>query len=363
MSRLVSVQLGLLRETSPGERRVALTPDDVRRLSARLFIRFEPGCGREAGFADDDYIAAGAEPADLHDLLSFSDMLASVRRPADKTAFKANAIVIYLSPRGETKTAAVGTGNVFHLDLARIAGLRDAGVMDVWSRQAAMVGQAATLEAARELGATPGMLAIDGNFVRPIAMAAIGTGPAGLQALATARRLGAVTHGFGFETDSRRKIERLGAKYLAVSGDTPPSTPRSGDIAIIQANLAHHLKKMRFIITAVVTASGEAPVLLDEKALSELASGTVIVDLAADWGGNCALTKPGYTTEFRGVRIIGSTNLASREPAKASAVFSEGISRFIEHLLGDDGHPDAYRNDPFVRAARGQVLEERGLVS
>lgn len=348
MSRLVRVHLGLLRETFPGERRVALTPDDVRRLSARLFIRFQPGCGREAGFDDENYVAAGAEPADLHEMLSASDLLVSVRRPADSSDFKPNAIAIYLGSRSEMKMPAAESGNVVRLDLARIAGLRDAGVMDLWSRQAAVAGQAATLEAARELGATPGMLAIDGNFVRPIAMASIGTGPAGLQAIATARRLGAVTHGFGFEDDSQVKVERLGAKYLVANGTS---------------NLAHHLKPMRFIITSVVTAAGAAPVLLGEKALSGLAPGTVIIDLAADLGGNCAPTKPGHTIEFSGVRIIGSTNPASRDATKASTVFSEGMSAFIEHLLGDDAALDLDRNDPFIRAALGHTTMERAPAS
>lgn len=357
MSNVVRVHLGLLRELCPGERRVALTPDDVRHLSGRLAIGFERNCGLEAGYGDNDYIAAGAHPVARDDLLSSSDILVSIRQPKSDSAIKTDSILAYLGSGTDAQAPAPAGKTPIYLDLALLAGLRNAGPMDVLSRQATIIGHAAVLEAVRELGTTHAMLTIDGNFVRPIGMAALGTGPSGLQAIATARRLGAITHGLGFEENSRQKVERLGARYLEDNSDPSLVYPIRGwsnaELTSLRRQLASQLSNMQMIVTNVAPAGETAPVLIDKEMLSALRPGSVIVDLAAEAGGNCALTQAGRVVEASGVRIIGTTTFASREPAQASGFFSEGMRHVLERLIGKDDALQIDRSDPFINAMIG----------
>ncbi|SEH74697.1 NAD(P) transhydrogenase subunit alpha [Rhizobium tibeticum] len=326
MSNVIRVRAGLLRETHPGERRVALTPDDVRRLCARMSIRFERSCGIGAGHADDAYIAAGAEPAEFAQMASSSDVFVSVRRPAATRIFPATAVLIFLGSNAAPVTGLPAGQRPLHLDIARLSGMQGVKGADISSRQAAITGHAAILEAARQFGISHPMLMVDGSFVRPVRMAALGSDAASLQALATARRLGALTHGFGLERDTQAKIERLGAKFLGMSAD----------LARLRQELCDPLSKMQLITTNVVIPGQTAPMLLDETMLSRLSPGTVIVDLAAESGGNCALMRVDETINVFGVRIIGSATLASHEAAEASRHFSDGLRNLLEHLIDAD---------------------------
>ncbi|EPE97369.1 NAD(P)(+) transhydrogenase [Rhizobium grahamii] len=329
MSKFIRVRAGLLRETHPGERRVALTPDDVGRLSERISFRFERGCGVGAGHSDDAYIAAGAEPVDFAEIASSSDLFVSVRQPIATRAFPATSVLLFLG----WKTAPIAippTGQQpLHLDIARLSGLPGLKGADISSGQAAITGHAAVLEAARQFGISHPMLMVDGSFVRPVKMAALGSDPASLQALATARRLGAVTFGFDLGNDSQARIERLGAKFLGTSPEQ--------ELGRLRRELSGPLSKVQLITTNVMNPDRTAPVLLDEEMLSQLSPGTVIVDLASESGGNCALTRADQTTDIFGIRIIGSTTLASQEAAEASRHFSDGLRNLLEHLIDAHG--------------------------
>ncbi|MBB3316911.1 NAD(P) transhydrogenase subunit alpha [Rhizobium sp. BK181] len=332
MSKLIRVRAGLLRETHPGERRVALTPDDVGRLSERISFRFEPGCGVGAGHSDDGYIAAGAEPADFAEMASSSDLFVSVRQPIAARVFPAAAVLLFLGSFRGSKTTQVAippARQPLHLDIARLSGMSGQKGADISSRQAAITGHAAVLEAARQFGISHPMLLADGSFVRPVKMAALGSDPASLQALATARRLGALTYGFGLAKDSQAKIERLGAKFLGTSSEQ--------ELARLRQDLSGALSKMQLITTNIMCPGRSAPVLLNEEMLSKLSPGTVIVDLAAESGGNCALTRADETTDIFGIRIVGSTTLASQEAAEASRHFSDGLRNLLEHLIDAHG--------------------------
>ncbi|OWV82771.1 NAD/NADP transhydrogenase subunit alpha [Rhizobium sp. R693] len=359
MSNLVRVRAGLLRETHPGERRVALTPEDVRRLSGRMSIWFERGCGVGAGHADDAYIAAGAKPVDFADMVSSSHMFVSVRQPAATRVFPATSILIFLGSNAPQDTRPLAGQQPLHLDIAQLSGMQGLKGADISSRQAAITGHAAVLEAARQFGISHPMLMVDGSFVRPVKMAALGSDAASLQALATARRLGALTHGFGLGKDLQAKIERLGAKFLDTSSEQ--------ELARLRQELSGPLSKMQLITTSVVNPGQTAPVLIDEDMVSRLSPGTVIIDLAAERGGNCALTKANETINIFGVRIIGSTTLASDEAAEASRHFSSGLTNLLEHLI--DGH-GTLRLDPGdsvtaaltdkARIQRGAFLHDSG---
>ncbi|MBB3541243.1 MULTISPECIES: NAD/NADP transhydrogenase subunit alpha [unclassified Rhizobium] len=329
MSKLIRVRAGLLRETHPGERRVALTPDDVGRLSERISFRFEPGCGVGAGHSDDGYIAAGAEPADFAEMASSSDLFVSVRQPIAARVFPAAAVLLFLGSKPGQVAVPLARQQPLHLDIARLSGMSGQKGADISSRQAAITGHAAVLEAARQFGISHPMLLADGSFVRPVKMAALGSDPASLQALATARRLGALTYGFGLAKDSQAKIERLGAKFLGTSSEQ--------ELARLRQDLSGALSKMQLITTNIMYPGRSAPVLLNEEMLSQLSPGTVIVDLAAEIGGNCALTRADETTDIFGIRIIGSTTLASQEAAEASRHFSDGLSNLLEHLIDAHG--------------------------
>jgi NAD(P) transhydrogenase subunit alpha len=244
------------------------------------------------------------------------------------------------------------------LDLGRLSGLPGLEDIDITSKQATITGHAAVLEGARQLRISYPMLTVDRSFVRPIRMAALGANAAGLQAIATARRLGSLTYGLGFEKDARQKIEKLGAKFLAAAeGSVLPSHALAElpavELAALRRALADDLSKMQLIITSVVAADRSAPVLLDEKTLSGLKYGTVIIDLAAESGGNCVATRCDQVFDVSGVRIIGSTTLASVEATEASRLFGESLRKVLEQLVGHDGVLRLDRSNPIARALTG----------
>ncbi|MDQ0563396.1 NAD(P) transhydrogenase subunit alpha [Rhizobium mesoamericanum] len=335
MPNLIRVRAGLLRETHPGERRVALTPQDVRRLSKRMAIWFERGCGVGAGHADEAYLAAGAEPAEFADMVSSSDIFVSVRQPASARVFPATAVLVFLGSNAPQDTRPCARQQPLHLDVARLSKVQGHKGADIASGQAAITGHAAILEAARQLGILHPMLTVDGSVVRPVKMAALGSDAASLQALATARRLGALTYGFGLGKDSQAKIKRLGARPFSSVEAIMSFSER--ELVQLRQELSGPLSQMQVITTNVADPGQIAPVLIDEDMLSRLSPGTVIIDLASENGGNCALTRADETVNIFGVRIIGSTTLASHEAAEASRHFSDGLRNLLECLIDVHG--------------------------
>lgn len=349
MHNTIRVQIGLLRETFPDERRVALTPDDVRRLSPRMTIRFERGCGIAAGHDDDAYVAAGAQPASFEDIRFRSDIILAVRQPEIDPALPERAILIFL---GSTVPANTSRNHPSRLNLARLAGFPDAGSMDVSTTQAIICGHAAVLETARRLGVSPSMLTIDGSFVRPIKMLALGADAACLQAIATARRLGAMTHAIAFSDDAQDRIEKLGAKFL-LGGIGLSANQSPADMSALRRRVTPQLIDKQLIVTGATLPGARPPVLIDEETLSSLAPGTIIVDLTAADGGNCSLTEPDQVVDIHGVRVVGLTTLASLEAAEASRLFSEGVHALLGRIVDADGNLFLNRSDPVVRALIG----------
>src|SRR4030081_1895930 len=207
------VSLGLLRERLPGERRVALTPADVKRLSAKAILIVETGAGLEAGFPDDAYPNAGAHLGGLHQVLDVSAVIAKVRAPDASQTPRAGGVLISLGDRDAGLAKRLQERPVSHLALERVPRISRAQAMDALSSQASVAGYVSVLEGARLLDILLPMLTTAAGIIKPAKMIALGAGVAGLQAIATARRLGAVTHGFDVRAAAREQVESLGARF------------------------------------------------------------------------------------------------------------------------------------------------------
>lgn len=351
MPHLTHVHVGLLRETFPDERRVALTPSDVGRLSGHMPISFEPGCGAAAAHPDEAYVAAGAKPAGIDDIAERCTVIAGVRRPDSRVHFARAAALIFLGSPLDPGPDRRRSDGIVELDLSRLEGMADAGSMDVATTQATIAGHAAVLEGARQLGVVHPMLVLDGAFVRPVRMAVLGTGAAALQAIATARRLGALTYAFGFFEGDKAKVELLGARFIAMDPALSAATgfASASRLAECRRQLADQLAPMQLIVSSVHGAGGPAPVLIDERTAATLEPGTVIIDLAASGGGNCAMTQMDRPVMHGGVRVLGSTTFSSAEAGEASRLFGEGVRKLLEKLTAADGRLLLDHADPVLR--------------
>ena len=347
---------GVIAERTQGERRVAMVPSDVRRLESKVTFLVEHGAGNAAGFTDEAYAVAGAVLADRDALLAQADVILAVRFPADIDSWRENGVLISLGTRDTALEAACAKRRITHLGLERVPRIARAQSMDVLSSQAAIAGYAAVLEGARSLDVMLPMSTTAAGSIKPARMIALGAGVAGLQAIATARRLGAITHGFDIREAAREQVESVGAKFIH-TGTPLASADGSGGYAAEQAAeeqerlrraLAPELKSMQLIITTAQVPGRRAPLLIDAATLKGLTPGTVIVDLAAESGGNCEATRPDEIVEVAGVRIHGPTNLPSTVATDASRLFSGNLRSLLEHLLGADGQLRLDSADPIA---------------
>ena len=350
------VSLGLLRERLPGERRVALTPADAKRLSAKAIVTVETGAGLDAGFPDDAYANAGAHLADLQQVLDGSAVIAKVRAPDASQTPRAGGVLISLGGPDAGLAKRLQERPVSHLALERVPRISRAQAMDVLSSQASVAGYVSVLEGARLLDILLPMLTTAAGIIKPAKMIALGAGVAGLQAIATARRLGAVTHGFDVRDAAREQVESLGAKFVSVDLAMPTAEGAGGYAGEqsleqqerLRRTLAPHLAAMNLVITTAQIPGRPAPLLIDEATIAQMPSGSVIVDLAAETGGNCALTRPDELVTADGVRILGPTNLASAAATDASQLFSGNIRSLLDHLIDEAGRLRLDPADPIT---------------
>jgi NAD(P) transhydrogenase subunit alpha len=354
----ISVTIGLLRERVPGERRVALTPPDIRRLANRATILVERGAGSEAGFSDAEYAAAGARIAKNEDVLAQARVVVQIRPPHRSLLLRPGTLFVSLGGRDEAVASILREKSVVHLGLERLPRITRAQSMDVLSSQASIAGYAAVLEGARQLDVSLPMFITAAGTIKPARMMALGAGLAGLQAMATARRLGAMAHGFDVRQAAREQVESLGATFIA-PGISGLSGEAAGGYAGEQSAdeqhrlrraLATHIASMRLIIATAQIPGRPAPSLIDEETVAAMQPGSVIVDLAAESGGNCTLTRPDEITTAHGVRILGPTNLPSAVATNASQLFGGNIRALLEHLIDSDGQLILDREDPITGA-------------
>jgi NAD(P) transhydrogenase subunit alpha len=353
------INIGVLLERAAGERRVALIPSDIKKLISKARFVIENGAGREAGFDDNAYIEAGARIGETWQVLEDCDVVVKVRAPGRSETPRAGRTLISLGGHDPNLGEFLRKRSVIHLGLERVPRTTRAQAMDVLSSQASIAGYAAVLEGARALDILLPMLTTAAGTIKPAKMIALGAGVAGLQAIATARRLGAVAHGFDVRAAAREQVESLGAKFLSVDDTNIGAGEGVGGYAREQSReqqaqlrraLAAHLATMQLVITTAQIPGRPAPLLIDHEALGMMQPGSVIVDLAAETGGNCESTRPDETVTVNGVRIMGPTNLPSRMARDASRFFSSNIRALLAHLLEGSSRLNLDASDPISAA-------------
>jgi len=340
----MSVALLGVKETAPGERRVALTPETAKKLGALgATVWFETGAGSAAGFADQAYLDAGARMID-DDRWGDIDVLLCVQAPeaARLARLKPGASVLgLLQPSRDPALAALtGAPGLQLFPLQQLPRTTRAQSMDVLSSQAGMAGYKAALIAAGRAPRFFPMLTTAAGTVRPARVLVVGAGVAGLQAIATARRLGAQVEGFDVRPETREQIQSLGARFLdlGVSAAGEGGYARAltdEERALQQQRLAEHLRGVDVVICTAAVPGRTAPVILDQAMVEGMAPGSVIVDLAAESGGNCALTRAGECITHAGVVIDGPVDLASLGATQASEMYARNLLNFVGLFLHD----------------------------
>jgi len=346
--------IGVLAERATGERRVALVPSDIKKLISSAKFLIESGAGREAGFDDNAYVDAGARMADSRDILETCDVVVKVRPPGVDETPRAGRTLVSLGGHDPVLGDFLRKRSVIHLALERVPRTTRAQAMDVLSSQASIAGYASVLEGARALGVLLPMLTTAAGTIKPAKMIALGAGVAGLQAIASARRLGAVVHGFDVRAAAREQVESLGAKFVSVDADIGAGESAGGyareqssdQQRQLRRALSSHLAMMHLVITTAQISGRPAPLLIDRETLDVMQPGSVIVDLAAETGGNCEVTRPDQTVTVRGVRVMGPTNLPSLMATDASRLFSGNIRALLAYLLEGSGRLNLDASDP-----------------
>jgi NAD(P) transhydrogenase subunit alpha len=359
-----SVIVGVPRERVPGERRVALVPDVVSKLTGEgVSLIVESGAGREAFYDDAAYVAAGAEIApDAATLFRRANLIAKVQPPGDEEIALLPAggtLLSFLDPaRNADVVERLVRQNVTALSFNTMPRITRAQTMDAMSSMSTVAGYKAVLLAADSIGRFFPLLMTAAGTVPPARVLVLGAGVAGLQALATARRLGAVTEAFDTRPAVREQVQSVGASFvemaeLPTDSETAGGYAREMDEDFIKLErdaIREAVARADVVITTAMVPGKRAPILIDEEMVATMRSGSVIVDLAAESGGNCALTAPGDTMVVQGVTIIGPLNLASCLPTHASSMYSRNVAAVIKHIVTDG----ALRLDPedeIVRAA------------
>jgi NAD(P) transhydrogenase subunit alpha len=362
--------IGVPREAVPGETRVALTPDVAQRLARKgCAVVVERGAGEAAFFPDAAYEAAGCRVADRAAALG-ADLVATVQGVIgdDQHGLRAGAVVVgLLRPLDDPALAGqLAERGVTAVAMELIPRTTRAQRMDALSAMSTVAGYKAALMAADALPKFFPLLTTAAGTVRPARVLVLGAGVAGLQALATARRLGAITAGYDVRPAAREQVESVGAKFIALDLDTSGSEDRSGYAKALaeeeQARqvelLARHVAEHDAVITTALIPGRPAPRLITAAGVEAMRPGSVIVDLAAPNGGNCALTRPGDDHVHAGVRVVGPMNLPAAMPMHASQLYAGTVAALVEEFFADD----AFRVDLADEILAGSVVAHGGAV-
>jgi NAD(P) transhydrogenase subunit alpha len=352
------VRIGVPREVAPGERRVALVPDVVARLAGSGFeIAVERGAGVAASFPDDAYADAAAT---LVDDVYDADGVVKVRKPTPEEVGRlgeGQLLIGFLEPLTDAEgIERLAERGAVAFAMESIPRITRAQPMDALSSQSTVAGYKSVLLAAERLPRFFPMLMTAAGTVPPAKALVLGAGVAGLQAIATARRLGAVVTGFDVRPVVKEQVESLGATFLelgvrgeeAEGGYARELTPEEQERQ--QEELAARIPEFDVILTTALVPGRPAPRLIPRAAVEAMRPGSVIVDLAAEAGGNCELTEPGAEIERGGVTIVGLTNLASTMPFHASQLYARNVAALLQHLA-PDGEPALDWNDEITSGA------------
>ena len=341
----MAITIGVVRETQAGERRVALTPDVAKKLKAKgADLLIEHDAGANASFPDAAYkdteVASDARTA-----LARADVLLTVQPPTvDAIAsLREGAVTIgYLSPHlAPERIKALRDRKITSFAMELLPRTTRAQAMDVLSSQANIAGYKAVLISAEASPKFFPMMTTAAGTVRPSKVLIVGAGVAGLQAIATARRLGAQVEGFDVRPETKEQIQSLGAKYVELGVSAAGAGGYARELTVEeraqqQAALAEHIKGVDVIVTTAAVPGRKAPRIITKAMVEGMKSGSVIVDIAAETGGNCELTEPGKTVvSSNGVSVIGPVNLAASAPIHASELYAKNLYNFLELSLKD----------------------------
>ncbi len=364
-----TMQIGILKEPS-GENRVSALPEIVNQfIKLNLKVAVETGAGAQAYAADDAYSQVGAAVCSREEVMRSSDLLLQIQMPQDVPAGK--MILGVYQPlfhfNQVASWASQGT-TVFSMDV--IPRTTRAQSMDVLSSQANIAGYKAVLLAASEYSRYFPMFMTAAGSIAPAKMLILGAGVAGLQAIATAKRLGAVVEVFDTRPAVKEEVQSLGAKFVEVEGAADASA--AGGYAVEQSEeykqrqqqkIAESVAKADIIITTAQIPGKKAPILLTDAMIHSMRNGSIIIDLAAATGGNTNFTKNNESTMVNGVRIIGNSNLPSLMPSDASKMYGKNIFNFIKLIVDKEGNLHLNFEDELVRetcvAHAGKVSNDR----
>jgi NAD(P) transhydrogenase subunit alpha len=358
------MKIGIPAETRPGETRVAATPDTVKKLAATHQVIVQSGAGLRASIGDDAFAAAGATIAGAADAFG-ADIVLKVRAPDgnERALMRRDAVVIgMLDPFDTANLAGMAAAGLWAFALEAVPRITRAQSMDVLSSQANIAGYKAVILAANTYGRFMPMLMTAAGTVKAARVLIMGVGVAGLQAIATAKRLGAVIEASDVRPPVKEQVESLGAKFI----DVPYLTDEEREIAQgsggyarampadwmrRQAELVHERAKLAdIVITTALIPGRRAPVLIGEETVKAMKPGSVIVDLAVAQGGNCPLSELNQTVVRHGVHIIGQPDLACLVPADASSLYARNVLDFLKLIVDKDGKLAIDREDEIIRA-------------
>jgi NAD(P) transhydrogenase subunit alpha len=364
----MSLRIGVLKETREGETRVALVPEVAARFAGEgVELLIEAGAGSEAGLPDTAYERVRVIP-DAAEVIASADVLLAVQPPPTSVVERMrpeSTVVAFLQPHRQLPLVrALVAGRITSFAMELIPRISRAQSMDALSSQAAAAGYKAVLIAADNSVKFFPMLTTAAGTIRPAQVLVIGAGVAGLQAIATARRLGAVVHAYDVRSATREQVESLGGKFIdtgvAAEGAggyarelTDEEKKRQADV------LADHIAKSDAVVTTAAVPGRSAPRIIPRSAVERMSAGAVIVDLAAESGGNCELTKPGETVVHNGVRIVGPANLPAGLPRHASEMYARNLYNFLKPALKDGALAIDWQDEVFAASVLTHAGEVR----
>ena len=377
----MALTVGVPRETFPGERRVALTPrsvDALGKLGASVIL--EQSAGVDAGFPDQQYVARSARIGTRAEVFEQSDIVVQVRAfganpvegSADLPLLRAGQLVIGFGEplSAAEETAALARTGVSFFAMELMPRITRAQSMDTLSSMATIAGYRGALLAAEALPKIFPMLMTAAGTITAARVLVLGAGVAGLQAIATARRLGAVVSAYDVRSAVKEQIESLGAKFVVLDLPTSGAEGQGGYAKAMdedfyrrqRAALTDIIREQDVLITTAAVPGKKAPILVTAEMAGAMAPGSVIVDIAAERGGNCELTRPGETVAHQGISILGPLNLASTAPYHASQMYGSNIASFLK-LMVKNGELNVNREDEIIRETlvthRGEVVNPR----
>jgi proton-translocating NAD(P)+ transhydrogenase subunit alpha len=371
------MKIGVLAEEVPGEKRVAISPDSIKAYRKRgVEVEVEAGAGAGSFLSDQVLADAGAKVVSAGEAVREADVILTVRRPQAKAlaGAKTGALVIGLmEPYGDISgLKALAAQGLTLLALELLPRITRAQSMDVLSSQANLAGYKAVVDAASHYSRAFPMMMTAAGTVPPARVFVMGAGVAGLQAIATARRLGAVVSATDVRAAAAEQVQSLGAKFIFVEGLKDAATQggyakelTEDDRKKQAALVAEHLKAQDIVVTTALIPGRPAPVLISREMVESMKPGSVIVDLAVERGGNCALSEAGKIVEHKGVTIMGLLNLPAQIAGNASMLYAKNLQNFLDLVISKEGALAVNWEDEIIKetlvARDGKIVHPRLL--